>query len=438
MRSESMQDQPTETQERSSPPQPSIIEGTVVERRENMPQRRLFATMRKLLPRSNADNGSEAATLWLRVPTPPGYGTTLILFVILPSIAYALYLFLLASDQYMSEARFAIHSSQVVALSDSGSTSSSSSAGNMGAPSLAGQEAFVVADYIRSAAILGDIGSSIDVKAIYNRPEIDFYSRLGQKVSRERLLDYWKGKVATFVDGPSGTVTVTVRAFRQVDARDLLQAIISASEKLVNGMSQRVRDDAMASAETEVSRAEMKLRDALNEMRTFQEKVGFLSPETAAASTSKLLLEAMSEKLKLENDYFVSLQAMSPTAPSVVAQKSRLDALTQQIDRLKANLTGNGKGTEGAIATSISEYERLELQRVFAEKMYDLSTRALERARQRAEQQAVYLSVFVPPLIPEEASFPRRIPQSLLLPVGLLILWGILALLVATIEDHNL
>jgi capsular polysaccharide transport system permease protein len=62
----------------------------------------------------------------------------------------------------------------------------------------------------------------------------------------------------------------------------------------------------------------------------------------------------------------------------------------------------------------------------------------LERARLRAEQQNLYISVFVPPSLPQEAKYPERLAFSFIIPVGLLILWGIFALIAAAVEDHRL
>jgi len=177
------------------------------------------------------------------------------------------------------------------------------------------------------------------------------------------------------------------------------------------------------------------VRTALENMQAYREKVGYLNPVTASASASQLLLQAMGEKIRLESDYFVALRAMSADAPTVVAQKTRLDALEKQITELKGRMTG-GSDKEN-ISNTLARYEELELKRVFAEKLYDLASRSLEGARQRAEQQHLYLSVFVTPALPEESRFPQRLRLGILIPISLLILWGIVVLTVATVEDHT-
>ena len=78
------------------------------------------------------------------------------------------------------------------------------------------------------------------------------------------------------------------------------------------------------------------------------------------------------------------------------------------------------------------------MRNTFAAKLYGLAADGLERARLRAEAQAIYINVFVPPARPQEAQFPERFASSALIALALLIVWGIVALVAATVEDHKL
>jgi capsular polysaccharide transport system permease protein len=103
---------------------------------------------------------------------------------------------------------------------------------------------------------------------------------------------------------------------------------------------------------------------------------------------------------------------------------------------LKSQLTG--ATAEGrTIAASLVTYEELELKRIFAEKLYTMAQDGLERARLKAEQQNIFISTFMPPAMPEDAQYPERLGLSLLIPLGLLIVWGIFALIGAAIDDHR-
>jgi capsular polysaccharide transport system permease protein len=242
--------------------------------------------------------------------------------------------------------------------------------------------------------------------------------------------------VSVYVDAPSGVLTVTVRAFRREDALALSNAVIAASEALANSISARARDDAMKRAESEVRRSEVKVVAALADLRAFRDKQGMIDPVSAATSTGALLANVLAEKIKVQNNLFVAVRAMSEDAPTVQAMKTRLEGLDRQIDDLKGKLTGGAAGA-ATIAGVISQFEQLELQRQFAEKLYQMAEDGLERARQKAEAQNIYVTVFVPPALPQEAKFPERLSLSLLTPIGLAIVWGIFALIGAAVDDHR-
>ena len=270
---------------------------------------------------------------------------------------------------------------------------------------------------------------------MFQRPDLDFWARLKTAPKAEELQSYWMRMIKTSVDGSSGIVTISVRAFRPEDAKALAEACVRISEALVNRISERARTDAMRKAEEEARRAEGLMQQALRDLRAFRDKEGILDPGSAANATSQLLLGALAERGRLQTDMFVLSRALAPTAPSVKALKDRIDAMDGQIEQLRGELT-NKSSQARTLSAALVRFEELELQRVFAEKLFAMAQSGLERARIRAQQQQVYLTVFVPPYLPEEARYPERLTMSFLIPLVLLIIWSIFALTALAIEDH--
>jgi capsular polysaccharide transport system permease protein len=361
------------------------------------------------------------------------YSVSFLFFVLLPALCSAFYFIFLAADQYVAETRFAVRSIQF----DSGSDPASTSVlGSLAVPVMADQDTYILADYIRSRSIVDELQKTIDLRAIFSRPEADFWARLKTDATIDDLVSYWRRMVDVYIDRPSGIVTVDIRAFRPADALLLSKAVLAASESLINGVSARARQDAMRTAEEEVRRNEAKVRDALVALRAFRDREGFISPTAEATSTSTLLMQVMSEKIKLQNDLFVASHAMSADAPTVQTLRSRLENMDRQIEELKAQLASNSP-QEDTVSKALVKFEELEVQRTFAEKLYEISQNALERARLRAERQNIYVNPFVEPTLPQEATYPERIALSCIIPVVLLVIWGIFALIIAAIEDHR-
>lgn len=402
----------------------------------NARTRALWATLRRdrLPAKIVEDDDAAEARAPRRNPLAAvsAYRASFLLLVILPSLAAIFYLTFLASDQFVAETRFALRPAQ----SDPGKDRSHAlgSGAPAGLPALADQDAYVVASYVQSSAIFKDLADVVDVRAIYRRPEADFWAKLPADARLEDLVSYWRTMVKPAVDSVSGIVTITVRAFRPDDALALAAAISAASERLVNELSARAREDAMRRAEIEVRRAQSQVQSALAAVRSFRDVEGLIDPATEGNSTAQLLLTAMGDRIRMQAEYSSAIQTMSPNAPTLAALKSRLQAADQEIEKLKARLTGANAKT---VSSAIARFEELDLQRQFAEKLYGLSQEALERARGKAERQTVYLVAFVPPSLPVEALFPQRLIYSLLTPLALCAIWGILAMLAATIQDHR-
>jgi capsular polysaccharide transport system permease protein len=172
-------------------------------------------------------------------------------------------------------------------------------------------------------------------------------------------------------------------------------------------------------------------------LHSFRDSSGIVDPVQAGTEIGKLLVPLLTEKISLESDLFVASRNLDDSAPTIKALKSRLDSTEQQIADLRGKLTstdGNGK----TLAASLAKFEGLDLQRQFAEKLYTLAQADLDRARQRADRQSVYLTVFVPPSLPEESRYPSRVAFPVLIFLGLTIVWSIVVMTLASVEDHRL
>jgi capsular polysaccharide transport system permease protein len=367
---------------------------------------------------------------------PSAYLVSFVVCVLAPALATSLYFAFIASDQFAAEARFAVRAPPTESPSSSADKLKSAISA-MASSNTSEQDASIVAAYVKSRAIIDDLSKSIDLREVFRRPEADFWARLKEGATVEELTDYWNNMVFASVDSLSGIVTVRVRAFRRDDALSLANAVIKASEALANEISIRARLKTMNQAEHEVRGAEDRVFSSLADLRNFRDQVGFVDPAVQAASTGALLTELMTQKIKIQNSYFVALRALSPQAPSVQSLKVRLDGLDREIDEQKAKLTGNSTGSI-PIASLLPKFEQLELQNKLGEKLYTMAQDGLERARQRAEAQSLYVSVFVPPALPQQAQFPHRFGLSFGTALVLLVLWGIGAFTTAVIEDHRI
>ncbi len=354
--------------------------------------------------------------------------------VVLPILISGVYLYAFASDIYVSETRFAVL--HVDSSSKEGSKSEASSSPLMGGANLGGQDSEIVASYIHSPSIIADLASSVDVRAIFSRSEADFWARLPKDASAEDLSTYWNKMISVYIESSSGIITVSASAFRRDDSQVLAQAILESCRKLVNSMSQKIRDDLSGQAEDEVRRSEGEVRFALADLTAFRNSQHLIDPIKQATSTSMLISGLMTERIELETTLFIAQRAQGPDAPGLSLKRDRLESINKQIKQLQDQIAGNA-GSEN-MATTLAAFEELEIKRQFAERMYGFARDGVERARLAAQQKSIYLAAFVRPSLPQDFTYPVRGTDLGLIALVGLMTWLSGLTITASILDHRL
>jgi capsular polysaccharide transport system permease protein len=295
------------------------------------------------------------------------------------------------------------------------------------------QDIFIVADYIRSRTIIDDVGGEQFLKGIYARDDVDWLSRLSRSASLEKVWKYWKTMATADIDTPSGVITLDVRAFSPGDAHRLAELILTRSETLVNEMSERMRQDALKRAQGEVKLAEDRLKKARADLLSFRNKTNLIDPMLSAQSISDTIAKLTQERVTLENNR-ATLGVAGANSPTVRVLNAQIAAVDQQITDLKKQLTN--KDQDSAISGRLADYENLQLEVKFAEKLYSIAVDGYDAARRELDKQQLYLVRVDQPNLPDRASYPRILIGTLTVFAGCMILWSMITLLVASVRDH--
>jgi capsular polysaccharide transport system permease protein len=350
--------------------------------------------------------------------------------VALPMIAAATYYFFVAADQYVAELRFALRSAEPMPVQFAGMLPTDV------APSPVAADSYIIVEYILSRAVVDDLGRTIELRKTFSTRRADWPARLHLPVSVEELVEYWKGQVDAFFDAANGTIVVRARAFTPEDALRLSQGILAASERLVNRLSARARQSALSDAKAEVERAELRLSAALGRLREFRDREGLIDPNKAADS-SRALADRVRDALVRANTELSTLkQYMRNDAPPVKLLEARIAALEDQRRSVENEITATTKTHAQALSRIMGRYEELDSERHFAESAYQHALQALDRSRLNADRQQVYIADFVPPRLPEDALYPRRVRALAIVFLVSFALWAIGSLTVRSIRDH--
>ena len=360
------------------------------------------------------------------------FAKSFLVLVIIPVVLWGLYSAFWESNGYVAEARVTVR----VAQEQRGNVADASSLiGKLtGGARSTQQDSYIILNYIKSHAIIVDLGGQGYLEKVFSNPDIDYFSRLETGQTIEDLVKYWANHVVASVDTVSGILTIRVTAYKPEDAVKVAQDVVQLSEKLVNAISLRNRKDALDRAGIEVEHSAQRLADAREKLLQFRNQNVLIDPAARAASIGEMIGKLTLEKIDIENALTTLSGSLTNNSPSQRLQRSKLDTINQQISAFKNSLTSvQGDDT---VATQIGAYERLKLDEQFAEKIYTISQNAFVHARQEFEKQQLYLITIVAPTLPESATYPKIGASTLLLFVTLLVLWAIGALIAASINDH--
>jgi capsular polysaccharide transport system permease protein len=348
--------------------------------------------------------------------------------VVLPVSLATIYYTLIASDIYVSEAKFIVRG--VKGQTIGGLASFFRTLGIARAE----DDAFAVQNFIRSRDAVLDLKKKFPLEKMYSRPGVDPIASYGvfwAPTSLEQLYQYYLSRVEVAHNDVTGVTTMTVEAFTPEDAHLIASRLLVVSEELVNRMNGRASRDALQQARKVVGEAENAVFKAQQELTEFRNKENFIDPESASVKVIEVIA-GLSAQLTDVRIAIAEAQKNSPLSPNLDGLRIRERALSEQIAAESGKIVGNDQ----SIASKISAYERLVLQREFTDRALSLALDALEAARQEARGKQLYIQTIVRPNVPDEALEPRRLRYILTVALGCFTLYGMVWLIYAGAREH--
>jgi len=350
-----------------------------------------------------------------------------LLLVVLPTLIVAAYFYLVAADQYESEAHF------IVSTDTSGNGATSGFGAMFGLGGVGSQnQAMAVPDYLSSHEAIADLSRKLDLVAIFRRPEADILSRLRKpNPTPEDLQRYFEGKVKVQHE-EDGIIELTVRAFRPADARAIADALLALGEEQVNRMNRRRYRDAVAQAQAHLAEAEQRVSQIQGRMTAYRQQGRDINPE-ASGETQLRLVSSLKGQLASAQ---ASLTAMDGTintsSPQYIAIQRRIRSLQSVIASQSSELTGNSR----TIASNLGGYENLRVQQEFGAKNYTAAAAGLVKAQDDAARQQLYIVRVVDANMPVKSLYPKRGRTVMITFFALALAYAIGWLILAGVREH--
>lgn len=355
-----------------------------------------------------------------------------VFMVVLPSLLGAAYYGFVATDRYAAGAGFVVRS-----LEEGGSTDIFSAMTGLSTGGSTTADSYIIRGFIESADLLRELDNQLAIQSHFSNTSIDYLSRYTPDQPFEEFVKYWRWRSDTNFDSSTGIVTFEVQAFDPQMTLDLANAVLDATVRLVNQISESARRDAVAFATIEVDRAEERLRTAQAAVREFRSTSGSVDPAASAQLDAELSAQLEAQLAEVRSRIAVLANQLSDDAPTMRQLRAQATALVEQIAERRAAVGAEAAALVGATtAEELARYEALLLELTFAQQRYASSLTSLEVARMNADRQQRYLAIYTRPELPELAIYPYRLRNALVISAAAFLLWSIGSLIVTAVRDH--
>ena len=346
------------------------------------------------------------------------------LTVVLPSVLAGWYLAVRAVDRYVSTVAFSVRSE----IRDPGT--------DLG--SAAYRDLDVVYSYLQSAELVAIIDEQLDLRSHFSAPHArDPVFSLAPGATIEDLAGHWRRLLRVAYEPSRGMIALRVEAFTPEMAPAIAEAVLEEATRVINEMSAVAREQATRYALDDLERAESRLRTARADFTAFRSGMRMVDPEADLTGLNALIaaFQAQLAVALIERDLL--LETTRPDDARIATSEREIAAIRARIEDERQRFSSDGEARGGMTdyVTLYGEFERLSLEREFAELSYQLARRAHAVALATAQLQSRYVIAHVQPTRAERAELPDRLSLWFFLTLACLLVWCVSVLIYYGIRD---
>lgn len=337
-----------------------------------------------------------------------GLGTLakLFLFVLLPTMLVAGFLYTQSSAFYRSDSSFSVKSAEAGPTGGGGLLGSLMGGGVIYDP-------IAVQSFITSRDVLKRLDAEHAWIAHFQDPALDVYHRLDSTATFEEAYSHYKRFVWASFDPSEGIIKMSLVAATPEDARRFSLALIGYAEEMVDKLSSRIRKDALTESEAYFKGAQDNLREAQLALAEAQKLSEVFSVETEVTALRSLIGQLESQREQDRSRLASLLRVTGDDDPRVTRVRGKIASLDKQINDIRAKIVGDDTGgTTLADVNAKRMAAQLDLETKTA--IFTSALQRFELAKAEADRQQRYLAIVSSPSMPDRSNYPKKLELTAL------------------------
>lgn len=354
-------------------------------------------------------------------------------FVAVAAVVLGVYYFLLAAPMYVSQASFSIRGREAPTAASSLLATLGGGAGGGDAPTAT--DSAELQTYINSYEMAEKLDQQFHLRDEFSRPRLDFLNWMPRNASKDTYLNFYRKMVRVSIDHDTNLINVKVKSFEPKMAQAIAGSLLQISSDYLNNLSAIVRRDTVKTSEQELVKAEESVRKARLAMTAYRASTGTLDPAASALTMSAGISAMQQEILELRAELASMLSYNQPSSPVVRQAQAKINGLQAQIAQQQAKIANTN--ASDSIAERLRTYEGLQIASEYADRQLVAALSSYDAARSLANQRERFVVPAVQPNLPDVASEPHRLSSFLEAMLVLVAVYGIVALAIAGVRDHQ-
>jgi BexC/CtrB/KpsE family polysaccharide export inner-membrane protein len=358
-------------------------------------------------------------------------------FLLLPSILAVVYFYGICSDIFSVDTTVLIRGPAVPSAPSGGGAPGGGGGGLLGGSDVTSgmtraiDESYAVVQFIQSREGFRLVASKLGYIKRYSDPNIDWLHRLPADTDFETAYRNYGRHVSAYYDDIEGQVNLNVWGFSAETSYLISKELTDASERLVNEFNERAKHDFIALAETQVERKHEAVTRADTAMRDFRISRNVIDPTLISTELGSVITTLTSQAATVQAN-LDAVQRLGLSAAGAAPLRNQIVALRQEIDRQQQRLTGNN----GPLAAVLADFAAVSTAQSVAQQEYLAAVQTRDNAIFEASKKALYVVDVVPSRVPEEAQYPKRWLDVLLVICTTIGVWVVWRILLAAVRDH--
>lgn len=355
-------------------------------------------------------------------------------FIFVPAVLVFIYTIFFYDSMYVATSTFTIKSNGNEKVNDLASQVSFFGGSD-------NKELYTASAYVLSLDMFYELDTNLNLIDHYSTHDI--VSSLPEKPTQSEIEDYWKNVIEVKVDTESELMQLKVRSYSPEFSQKLSQAILSELDIFINKMNDKITQDSISLASIEVEKAKQDIETISERIRKFRDQNTFIDPSSEATNLLSIISNLENIITQSKAELAQKRAYLREDSVDVISLKNKISSLEQEVSSLRSRIAQNNVGVSSdngslgnVLSRTLSEFEQLNLEYQFAQKVLEAALNNLEITRQHSLSKSKYLVTIDNPKLPDEALWPRPFFATIITFVVTIFLLSAVSLLISAIKEH--